>query len=63
MLLKKLPISPSKYTCNSLIQYYGYVIENDVFYLKYTTEIDTGKILTRTNVRKAAGIDDFLVIF
>ena len=59
-LFKKLPTPPKKYTFNSVTQYYRQFIQTDAFHLTYTTEIDIEKILRRTNVRKAAGIDELL---
>ena len=57
-LLRKLPTPPNRYTFIPIIQYYRHFIPADAFRLTYTTEIDIEKILRRTNVRKAAGIDD-----
>ena len=57
-LLRKLPTPPNRYTFIPIIQYYRHFIPADAFHLTYTTEIDIEKILRRTNVRKAAGIDD-----
>ena len=57
-LLKKLPTPPNRYTFKSIIQYYRHFIQTDAFHLTYTSEIDIEKILRRTKVRQAAGIDD-----
>ena len=62
-LLKKLPTCSNRYTFNSIIQYYRHFIQTDAFHLAYTMEIDIDKILSGTNVCKAAGIDDFLGCF
>ena len=58
--MKKLPTTSNRYTFNSRIQYYRHFIQTDAFHLTYTVEIDIEEILRSTNVRKAAGIDDFL---
>ena len=57
-LLKKLPTPPNRYTFKSIIQYYRHFIQTDAFHLTYTSEIDIEKILRRTKVCQAAGIDD-----
>ena len=59
-LLKKLPTPSNIYTFNSVIQYYRHFIQTDAFHLTYTMEINIEKILTCTNIRKAAGIGDLL---
>ena len=56
--MKKLPIPPSIYTFNSVIQYYRHFFQTDAFHLTYTSEIDIEKILKGTKACKAAGIDD-----
>ena len=51
--MKKLPVPPN----------FIHFIQNDAFHLTYPTEIDIEKILRRTKVCKAAGIDDLLGCF
>ena len=57
-LLKNLPTPPNIYTFNPVVQYCRHFIQTDAFHLTYTTEINIEKILRRTNLCKAAGIDD-----
>ena len=56
--MKKLPIPPSIYTFNSVIQYYRHFFQADAFHLTYASEIDVEKTLRGTRVCKAAGIGD-----